>query len=301
MTDGIAFHGDPAIRALALAKLRRHIAAGTFVYFPAWEDGNANVIGAIVEADDTPRYAEMLGYPIALSETLPKFINDGFRLLDEATAFAEAWLERTPVGADLSRIVSQLILGLLDDAGVAGITGRHPDLEHCRLGIIDLHRHVIDGEMPDRKAWKAQRLAAVAATDGLGDAELDRQAGNVVEAAAWPGTMRTVLRDTLSASGSLHLRLSLAEIGWTMENESRVFRIREQAEKDGYKAEFSGLDRLFAILDADHPLLAEGFRARLRRMESASERCRALAWHTIELMEQAPIVAQTPMPANVQA
>ncbi|WP_294242229.1 hypothetical protein [uncultured Sphingomonas sp.] len=301
MTDGIAFHGDPAVKAQALAKLRRHIAAGTFVYFPAWEDGKANVIGAIVEADDTPRYAEMLGYPIALAETLPKFINDGFRPQDAAAAFAEAWLERTPVGADLSRIVSQLALALLDDADLAAITGRHPELEHCRLGILDLHRRVVGGETPDRKAWKTHRLAAVAATDGLGDAELDRLAGNVVEAAAWPGTMRTVLRDTLSASGSLHLRRSLVEIGWTMEDESRVFHIREQAEKDGYKAEFSGLDRLFAILDADHPALAGGFRARLQQMEGTSARCRALAWQAVELMEQAPIVAPSPMPTNAEA
>lgn len=287
----IAFHGDPAVKAQAQERMHRHVAAGTFVYYPAWENGNANVIGAIVEADDTPLYAETLGYPVALAETLPKFVNDGFRERDEAAVFAETWLAHTPVGADLSRIVSQVVVELLDDAGLAAVTGRHPDLDRCRLGIIDLHRRAIVGETPDRKAWKALRMAAVSATDGLGEVQLDRQAGNIVEAAAWPGTMRTVLRDTLNGRGSFDLTQSLAEIGWTMEMESQVYHIREQAEKNGYKAELSGLDRLFAILDTDHPALASGFRKRLEQMGKSAEQCRAVAWRTVELMEQAPIVA----------
>jgi hypothetical protein len=297
----IAFHGDPAVKVQAQERLHRHVAAGTFVYFPAWENGNANVIGAVVEADDTPLYAETLGYPIALAETLPKFVNDAFRQRDQAAVFAEAWLARTPVGADLSRVVSQLVVELLDDAGLAATTGRHPDLEKCRLGVIELHRRVLSGDVPDRKAWKTVRLAAVAATDALDEGSLDRYAGNAVEAAAWPGTMRTVLRDTLGACDTLRFRCALANVGWTMEKESQVFHIREQAEKDGYKAEFSGLDRVFAILDADHPALAAGFRQRLDEMAKSSEQCRAVAWRTIELMEQAPIAAPAPSPATAEA
>ncbi|MEJ8630421.1 hypothetical protein P0F65_12290 [Sphingomonas sp. I4] len=301
MMADIAFHGDPAVKAQAQERLHRHVAAGTFVYFPAWENGNANVIGAVVEADDTPLYAQTLGYPVALAETLPKFVNDGFGEREDAAVFAEAWLARTPVGADLSRIVSQLVVELFDDAELVETIGVHPDLEHCRAGIVDLHRRSLAGEMPDRKAWKALRLKAVAATDAVGDAPLDRQAGNVVEAAAWPGTMRTVLRDTLTARSSFGLTRALAEVGWTMEKEGQVFRIREQAEKDGYKAEFSGLERLLAILDADHPALAAGFRTRLERMGQSSEQCRAVAWRAIELMETAPIVASVPSPASVEA
>ena len=296
----IAFHGDPAIKAHAQQRLRAHIDAGTFVYFPAWKDGEANVIGAVVEEDDTPAYARMLGYPVALAEALPVLVN-GFRQRDEAAAFADAWLERTPVGADLSTIVSQLVLDLLDNAELAAITARHPQLEECRGIIMDLHRRVIAGDMPDRKAWKAVRLAAVAATDAIGQAPLDRQAGNVVEAAAWPGTMRTVLRDTLSARGTLDLTRSLAEIDWTEQKESEVFQIREKAEKNGYKAEFSGLDRLFAILDADHPALAEGFRERLDKMEESSAQYRARGWQAIALMERAPILSPVGLAGDAQA
>lgn len=290
MADAIAFHGDPAIKARAQAQLRRHVEAGNFVYFPAWEDGKANAIGAVVEADDTAAYATRLGYPIALVETLPMIIN-GFRPLPEAARFAEAWLARTPVGGDLSAVVSRMILDLLAKPRLCEIARRYPVMEECRLAIIDLHCRVVEGDEPDRKQWKAARLAAVAATDALGDDVLDRAAGSTVESAAWPGTMRTVLRDTLNATGALNLRVTLAEIGWTPEEESRVFQIRDQAEKDAYKAEFEGLARVHAILDADHPELAERFRQRCDRLDKANETYVAAGWTAIEMIEAAPVVA----------
>lgn len=290
-----AFRGDPAVKAQALERLRHHVAAGSFVYFPAWEDGKANVIGAVVEADDTPAFAEQMGYPVALAETLPMFVN-GFRPLAEAERFAEAWLARTPVGAELMGIVSRLVLDLLANAELAGLTERHPDVERARQTIMALHGRAIDGDEPDRKTWKAARLAAVAATDTLEEKTLDRRAGQVVEAAAWPGGMRTVLRDTLTGLGTLEMYLALDRIGWTAADESRVFHIREQAEKDGYKAELSGIDRVLAILDADHPALGAQFRLRLEQMEESSERYRAMGWKTIEMMEDAPIATE-PVPA----
>lgn len=289
MADAIAFHGDPAVKAQAQAQLRQYVEAGSFVYFPAWEDGKANAIGAVVEADDTSAYAARLGYPIALVEALPMIIN-GVRPLPEAARFAETWLARTPVGGDLSAVVSRMILDLLAKPRLCEITRRLPSLDESRLAIIALHRRVVEGDEPDRKQWKAARLAAVAATDGLGDDVLDRAAGNTVESAAWPGTMRTVLRDTLNATGALILREALAEIGWTPEEESRVYQIREQAEKDAYKAEFEGLARVHAILDADHPELADRFRQRCERLEKSHETYVAAGWSAIEMIEAAPVV-----------
>lgn len=293
MTDG-TFHGDPAVKAQALERLRRHIAAGSFVYFPAWEDGKANVIGAVMEADDTPGYAAHLGYPIALAETLPMFVN-GFRPKTEAERFAQAWLERTPVGADLTRIVSQLIVEMLGSDFLISLTEQHPQLEQSRRAIMALHEAAIDSGEPDRKTWKAARLAAVAATDALPENTLDRRAGQVVEAAAWPSTMRTVLRDTLSALSTLEMYLALSGIGWSQADESRVFQIREQAEKDGYMREFTGVHRVLAILDADHPALGKKFRLRLERMEKSEERYRSEGWKTITMMERAPL-AVVPVP-----
>jgi len=250
-----------------------------------------------MEADDTPGYAARLGYPVALAEALPTFVN-GVRPLNKAAAFADAWLERTPVGADLSKVVSHMILDALNQSSLADLTRGYPSLEESRQAVIALHQGVLRGDEPDRKAWKSARLAAVAATDGLAENELfARKAGAVVEAAAWPGTMRSALRDTLHASVALSLKLSLAEIDWTDEDEGCVFRIRDQAEKDGYKAEFEGLARVYAILDADHPELAERFRARVARLEGSFALYEAAGWVAIGFMERAPFAAMQVMEA----
>lgn len=285
----IAFKGDPAVKAQALARLRAHIAAGTFVYSPAWEDGKANALGAVIESDDTTRYAEELGYPLAAAVALGGLVN-AFRGLENARVFAEAWLERTPVGADLSNAVSQVLADLLDQPDLAALSAHDAAIEESREAVLRLHRRAVTGDAPDRKEWKAARLAAVAASDAAAPGSLARDAGTIVEAAAWPATMRSVLIDTLGAVGSLETRQSMAAIGWTEEAESRVFRIREAAEADGRMAELTGLARVLALLDADDPDLARGFRERLDVVAQLGDRYRSVGWKLVELFEQAPIV-----------
>lgn len=291
MTD-IAFLGDPAIKAQALARLRSHVAAGTFVIFPAWEDGKANVIGALIEADDKQAFADQYGYPIAFTTALEMIVN-AFRAVPAAQDFVGALLERTPVGADLSRVVPQVLAYLLERPDVATLTARHVELEICRCSVLALHQRAIAGETPDRKEWKSARLAAVATSDTITDDAMARLAGLIVEAAAWPATMRTVLHDTLGACGRLESQQMMDVMGWTEADESRVFKIREQAEVDGRMAELEGLDRVLALLDADDPELARGFRERLEQFGKLGDFYRTVGWKVVELAEQAPLAAST--------
>lgn len=287
MTD-IAFLGDPAIKAQALARLRSHIAAGTFVIFPAWEDGKANVIGALVEADDKRAFADQYGYPLALATALEVIVN-AFGFSPNAEAFVESLLERTPVGADLSRVVPQVLVYLLDRPDIVALTARHPEVEQCRRAIVALHQRLIAGDEPDRKEWKSARMASVAASDTITDDTLLHMASLIVEAAAWPATARSVLHDTLGACGRLESQKMMDVIGWTEADESRVFKIRDQAEVDGRMAELEGLDRVLALLDHDDPELARGFRERLERFSKLGETYRTVGWKVVELVEQAPI------------
>ncbi len=284
----IAFRGDPAVKAQALARLRSHIAAGTFVIFPAWEDGKANLIGALVESDDKQAFADQYGYPVALATTLEGIVN-AFRFGPNAEAFAESLLARTPVGADLSRLVSQVLVYILERPDIVPLTTRHPEVEQCRRAVVALHQRLIAGDEPGRREWKSARLASVAASDGITDDSFSHLAGMVVESAAWPASMRSVLHDTLGACGRLESQQVMDAIGWTEADESRVFRIREQAEVDGRMAEFDGLERVLALLDADDPELARGFRERLEEFNKLGETYRTVGWKIIELVERSPI------------
>ncbi|MBB3859681.1 hypothetical protein GGQ88_000921 [Novosphingobium hassiacum] len=287
MSD-IAFLGDPAVKAMAQARLRSHIAAGTFVIFPAWEDGKANVIGALVEADDKEAFAEQYGYPIAFVTALEVIVN-AFSFGPRSETFVEALLERTPVGADLSGVVSQMLISLLERPDIVALTGQDAEVERWRLAVVALHQRTIDGDEPGRKEWKAARMASIAASDTVVDDPALHMASLIVEAAAWPATMRTVLHDTLGACGRLESRQVMDAIGWSEADESRVFKIREQAETDGRMAELSGLDRVLGLLDADDPELARGFRQRLDQFEKMGDNYRAVGWKIIELIEQAPV------------
>lgn len=289
MTD-IAFLGDPAVKARALSRLRNHIAAGSFVIFPAWENGKANIVGALVEADDKQAVADQYGYPIAFVTALEGIVN-AFRYGPQTEQFVEALLVRTPVGADLSRIVSQVLVRILEGPEIVALTARNTEIERLRLAVIALHEQVISGNAPGRNDWKAVRMASIAASDALAlDGPL-RMSSMIVEAAAWPSTMRTVLHDTLGACGRLESHQCMATIGWTEADESRVFKIREQAEVDGRMAELTGLDRVLALLDADDPALARGFRQRLKEFEKLGEVYRSTGLMVIDLIEQAPVAA----------
>jgi len=287
----IAFRGDPAVKQEALARLRSHIVAGTFLYGPAWSEEGVNAIGAIVEADDTHKYSEMLGYPLALATALPSIIN-AIAPLDKAAQYAEAWLERTPVGADLSKVVSQVLISIIEEPAVVALTAQQAAVEASRSAVVALHRRVLDGNEPDRTEWKSVRMAAVAASDTVTGTQLVRAAGAIVEAAAWPSSMRTVLHDVLGARGGLETKQLLDEIGWTEDKESQVYRIREAAEKTEQHAELSGLDRVYALLDADHPELAKGFRQRIRQFERLGDTIKAIGQQILEHLENASVAAE---------
>lgn len=289
MTD-IAFQGDPAVKEMALTRLRRHIADGSFVFYPAWEDGKANVIGAVVEADDQTAFADRLGYPVALVTALEGIVND-HRTLPLAQEFALDWFERTPIGANLSTLVSQVLLWILEQPDLVALTTSHVELERCRQAVAALHRREINGDAPDRKAWKVERLAAVAASDATTDGSFEHLAGLIVEAAAWPASMRTVLKDALNASGRLEIRRELDAIGWTDALESHVYKIREKAEVDARMVELFGVDRVLGLLDADDPELARHFRQRLEITDRAGHGTRAVGKQIVTLMEQAPVIA----------
>lgn len=285
----LAFNGDPAFKADAIAKLRIHVANGTFLYStPADPTLGASAISSIVESGEAQEYAERLGYPVGLALVLHTIVNS-YRNLSEAANFAEAWLDRTPVGADLSRIVPEAVVAILEDPGLIEITRRHDPIEEARLSILNLHHGALGGETISRRDWKEARSAALAATDGAPEDRLLRAASSVAEAAAWPGSMRTILADTMAARAGLELRAVLGEIGWTDRDENRVFEIMDAAQ--GRHANLKGVERVHAVLEEDDPELAPRFRQRLEKVGQLGAPNIAVGERLLESLSTAPVSA----------
>lgn len=215
-------------------------------------------------------------------------IVNAFKTLPAAQEFVEALLERTPVGADLSGVVSQALVFLLERPEIVALVAPHAQVEQCRQAVLGLHQRVIAGDEPDRKEWKSIRLASVAASDIIVDDASAHMASLIIESAAWPASMRSVLHDTLGACGRLESQQLMDAIGWSEADESRVFKIRDKAEGEGRMAELEGLDRVLALLDHDDPALARGFRERLDQFKKMGEVYRTVGWKIVDFIEQAP-------------
>jgi hypothetical protein len=93
----VAFHGDPAVKAFHLDRLRSHVHKDEIVQgVPEWKDGKGGVIGCTVHGHDRRRYELDLGIPAEVAsleeiifERLPE---------EEAKRFCLEFLEAVPVG-----------------------------------------------------------------------------------------------------------------------------------------------------------------------------------------------------------
>jgi hypothetical protein len=110
----MAFHGDPALKASCLERLRSHVRRDEIAQGVAgWTAGKGGVIGCTVHSNDRCRYEPDLGIPAEVAsleeiifERLPE---------EEAKRFSLEFLEAVPVAADLSFVWPAIAQWLLTD------------------------------------------------------------------------------------------------------------------------------------------------------------------------------------------
>ena len=115
MTALRAFHGDPAIKAKYLARVRMHRELDHLTQGVGWEsDGETKgcAVGCTLDAYDHTRYPIEIGLP----EWLAHIEDAIFEGLPYATAMAwpERFLTAIPVGADVEPVRHQLAIRRLD-------------------------------------------------------------------------------------------------------------------------------------------------------------------------------------------
>src|ERR1041385_6270144 len=102
----LAFHGDPAIKAKYLARVREHQQADAIVQgYGYWQEGKGCAVGCTLQSPHHTPYEGQLGTPEPTAylqgdmvEAMPK---------DSARSWPARFLEAIPIGADLSLVPKQ--------------------------------------------------------------------------------------------------------------------------------------------------------------------------------------------------
>jgi hypothetical protein len=183
----LAFHNDPAIKELYLARVRAHREADQLIKGTYWENGKGCAVGCTVHSSSHVAYEKELGIPLILArledgifETLPN---------QRAMLWPEEFLFAIRPGADLSLVWSRFAVWLLGDP-VDGVIrfAKNQQTRKAIQDIADAYQSVVDGSSVavDRSKLRAAAEDAWAAEDAAGAAGAAWAAGAAEAAeAAW--------------------------------------------------------------------------------------------------------------------
>ena len=159
-----AFHGDPAIKAKYLDRVRAHQLADQLIQKATWDNKTQKgcAIGCTLHNYSHSAYENELGIPRVLAR-LEDGIFEGLSVPD-SKQWPARFLEAIQVGADLSMVWPRFAHWLLADPDFGVI--RHAKTDTSKKAISDvaaLYSRWISGEKPVRKEWVAAAYAAYAA------------------------------------------------------------------------------------------------------------------------------------------
>jgi hypothetical protein len=145
-----AFHGDPAVKAELLDRLRRHAAADTLVFGPTrWDGRSGTPMGVSAETEDSADYAQRFGYPLPLAALLDTMT--ACAAPDRAVRATLAWVEMVEPGADLAPVPWRIARNLLVLLKADQLAEAH------FLLLCDMHRRDIADTSVPRREWAAVR------------------------------------------------------------------------------------------------------------------------------------------------
>jgi hypothetical protein len=148
----IAFHGKKSIKDKYLKRVKAHYDADEIAHGIYWENGKGCAVGCTVENNSDAHEAmeKELGIPQILAyleDVLFEEMKNG-----DAKQFPLQFLEAIPVGADLSKIVPQLVIWQFEDAehGLRNIKEVQEDKEAmgwCEE-VVALYKRELTGDKP---------------------------------------------------------------------------------------------------------------------------------------------------------
>jgi hypothetical protein len=157
-----AYHGQPAIKAKYLRRVRAHAKADEIVAGQYWENGKGCAVGCTLHSNQHAAYETELGIPEVLAR-----LEDGLfeRIYKHDAAFAKSWPEKflkaPKPGADLSMVWPRFALWLLVDPKDGVLRFAKTDKTRKAInGVADLYKRWIGGVKPKRNEWLKARNCA---------------------------------------------------------------------------------------------------------------------------------------------
>lgn len=180
MTDLIAYHNDPQIKADILAQLAAHRAADELVKGQYWEGGKGCAVGCTLHSSDHAEYETRFG----ILQMLARLKDRMFEGMpdEQSQLWPERFMSAIEPGADLSRVGWKFLHWLLTDKSInPGID--HPSVADAVQQCADVLVPLAESRPVDRaaKAAAAAARASMAASEAVSAALAARAA----ESAAW--------------------------------------------------------------------------------------------------------------------
>lgn len=150
-----AYHSDPALKQKYVARLQRHVQAGTLVRGPTsmWNATHRRgcAISCTIQTYDLDAYERELGIPAQLAAVKDVFHE---QLSHKWKSWAGDFLQAVPVGADLSRVWPRFAMYMLTDA-VWGMPklGLLPIMDADLRDAHTLLTRYVRGMPPSYEAW----------------------------------------------------------------------------------------------------------------------------------------------------
>lgn len=206
VTPYVAFHGDPARKAVMVDRVRAKWGQQRIFPLPylKWrtDGGMVSLSGALAETSVAEEFVERTGVPLELAtlcESLTycgaEFTEDknapgGLAVLggESILAFAIEWLDAIPVGARLDGVVPGFMRGFLAgllEPNFAMAAHLSPAVRACAQRILDLWECEFLGTPVAPKEWRSVRAEALRAADDRGD-PWGLPMAELVESLAWP-------------------------------------------------------------------------------------------------------------------
>ena len=157
-----AYHGDPAVKAKYIARMRAHQEADELIRGTYWKNGKGCAIGCTVHSSEHKAYETELGMP----EWFALLEDQIFESMSQKAScrFPMRLLSAIPVGfAEWDRLYHEFCAYILSNVCRFDRTA-FPDVAAAVEDIVRLHEQLTE---IDDQAWKAARSAARSAASSV--------------------------------------------------------------------------------------------------------------------------------------